>query len=168
MSTFFSIIIPTYNRGKRISKSINSIINQSFKHWECIIVDDGSTDKTVAVINKYIKEDTRFSIYKRPTQLPKGANACRNYGFKQSKGNYIQFFDSDDLMLSNCLEARVVFLEKENLEYQGANFSGLKRRLKTNDSSVIIEIERPRDDSIIRVSVTKNFVFNDAWAQYRV
>mgnify|MGYP000256462523 CR=1 FL=1 len=83
----------------------------------------------------------------------------------ESELSSVEFFDR---AIKHFEDNGYKYLEKENLEYQGANFSGLKRRLKTNDSSVIIEIERPRDDSIIRVSVTKNFVFNDAWAQYRV
>ncbi len=112
-----SIIIPTYNRAHLIIETLQSISKQTYTLWECILIDDDSTDDTIQVIKNYIKNDNRFSIHQRPEHLPKGANACRNYGFELSKGSYIQFFDSDDIMLSHCLEDRKTVVEKENLDF---------------------------------------------------
>lgn len=106
-----SIIIPTYNKASVVLKTLDSIKTQTYANWECILVDDGSTEASFSVIKKYVKNDKRFSIHHRPLQLPKGANACRNYGFSLSKGNYIQFFDSDDIMLPTCLEGRLKQIE---------------------------------------------------------
>lgn len=94
-----SIIIPTYNRAHLIGETLDSIIAQTYTHWECIVVDDGSTDGTKAVVNNYILKDKRFSLYNRPLDRPKGGNAARNYGFLKAKGEYVQFFDSDDIMM---------------------------------------------------------------------
>lgn len=102
-----SIIIPTYNRAHLIGETLNSILAQTYTHWECIVVDDGSTDNTVEVLSRYLEQDVRFQYHHRPKDRPKGANACRNFGFDQSKGDYINWFDSDDLMAFNKLEVQL-------------------------------------------------------------
>lgn len=104
MNPLISIIIPTYNRAHLIGETIASIQKQTYPHWECIIVDDGSIDETEILILELIKTDTRISFYKKPKHLPKGPSAARNYGFTKSKGDYINWFDSDDLMHPEKLE----------------------------------------------------------------
>jgi|SRR5690554_5651841 len=101
-----SIIIPTYNRAHLIGETLDSVLSQTYTHWECIIVDDGSSDNTDEVVGEYLKKDPRFTYFHRPdTHLP-GGNGARNYGFLQSKGEYIQWFDSDDLMHPEKLERK--------------------------------------------------------------
>lgn len=107
MTALVSIIIPTYNRAHIISDTLDSMQQQSYENWECIIVDDGSTDETEKLINTYVTSDNRFKFYKRPESQPKGANACRNFGFQKSKGEFINWFDSDDTMEANKLEVQV-------------------------------------------------------------
>lgn len=107
MTPLVSIIIPTYNRAHLISETLDSVLAQTYSNWECIVVDDGSTDDTEKVIQSYVEKDKRFQAHKRPTHKPKGANACRNFGFKKSKGQYLIFLDSDDLLEETCLELRV-------------------------------------------------------------
>lgn len=102
-----SIIIPTYNRGHIIGETLDSILIQTYSNWECIIVDDGSTDTTVEVVKQYLAKDKRFQYHKRALDRPKGANACRNYGFELSKGEFIQWFDSDDLMEKTKIEEQI-------------------------------------------------------------
>lgn len=99
-----SIIIPTYNRAHLIGETLDSFLAQTYSNWECIVVDDGSTDNTIEIIREYIKKDSRFQYHKRPINKLKGPNSCRNYGFEVSKGEYIQWFDSDDIMRSDLLE----------------------------------------------------------------
>lgn len=110
-----SIIIPNYNRENLISKTLNSVINQTYTNWECIVVDDHSTDNSIEVVKKYSKKDSRVKILKRPSHLPKGANACRNYGFEVSKGEYINWFDSDDIMCTNFISEKVSYFDNDKL-----------------------------------------------------
>ncbi|WP_339916368.1 glycosyltransferase family 2 protein [Yeosuana marina] len=112
-----SIIIPVYNRVQLIGETLNSILNQTHNNWECIVVDDGSTDDTIRVVKQYNQKDSRIKLYNRPEKYIKGANACRNYGFEKSNGDYINWFDSDDIMMSNFIEKKVTILEKEPLDF---------------------------------------------------
>jgi len=112
-----SIIIPTYNRTAIIVRTLDSLLEQTYSNWECLVVDDGSEDSTESTINKYTLKDSRFRFFKRPYNRLKGANACRNYGFELSKGDYIIWFDSDDIMHPNFLESQIENLEKHNLNY---------------------------------------------------
>jgi len=111
-----SIIIPVFNREKLIGDTLLSILNQTYINWECILVDDGSSDKTVEIITEFCKNDSRFKLYLRPVSLKKGANSCRNYGFKISNGKYIQWFDSDDIMLPSMLEDKILKINSNNAD----------------------------------------------------
>jgi glycosyltransferase involved in cell wall biosynthesis len=102
-----SIIIPTYNRAHLIGETLDSVLAQTYTNWECIIVDDGSSDNTDEFVSKYVKKDSRFKYYHRPEEHLPGGNGARNYGFKMSQGEYIQWFDSDDLMEAEKLELKV-------------------------------------------------------------
>ena len=80
MSTpLISIIIPTYNRACILPQALNSVMAQTYEHWECIVVDDGSTDDTLTVLEVYNKKDKRIKYFKRQRK-PKGAPTCRNIG----------------------------------------------------------------------------------------
>ncbi len=107
MKPLVSIIIPTYNRVHLIGETLESIINQSYQNWECLVVDDGSSDYTEELMEFYCKVENRIQFYRRPQDLPKGANACRNYGFELSKGSFVNWFDSDDLMLPHNIDLKV-------------------------------------------------------------
>ena len=111
-----SIVIPTYNRAHVIENTLDSIIDQTYTNWECIVVDDGSTDHTVEIIADYIKKDNRFRFYKRPQDIIKGPSASRNFGYEQSKGEYIQWFDSDDLMHPDKLKLKLEYALKHNAD----------------------------------------------------
>jgi glycosyltransferase involved in cell wall biosynthesis len=97
-SSLVSIIIPVFNRENLIIDTLKSINAQSYENWECILVDDGSTDGTIKIIEEYISCKEKFKLFHRPKEKRKGANSCRNYGFEMSKGDYINWFDSDDIM----------------------------------------------------------------------
>ncbi|MDP5200686.1 glycosyltransferase [Flavobacterium sp. DG2-3] len=102
-SSLISIIIPTYNRAHLIGKTLDSILMQTYENWECIIVDDGSSDNTKEIVSKYEK-DSRFKYFERPKNSIKGPNSCRNFGFQMSKGSWINWLDSDDFYKKNALE----------------------------------------------------------------
>lgn len=111
-----SIIIPTFNRAHLIGETLDSIIAQTYTNWECIIVDDGSTDNTEEVVSAYLKKDSRFQYHHRPDSHKPGGNGARNYGFSLSKGEYINWFDSDDLMLPNFILYKLKPLES-NIDF---------------------------------------------------
>lgn len=102
-----SIIIPLFNRASLISETLGSIQAQTYSNWECILVDDGSTDNSEEVVSAFAKADRRIQIFKRPDTRAKGANACRNIGFEASTGAYINFLDSDDILLPNKLDLQL-------------------------------------------------------------
>jgi glycosyltransferase involved in cell wall biosynthesis len=102
MKYFFSIITPTYNRAHMLPKTIESVINQTFSDWELIIVDDGSTDHTKSLVEKYCATDSRIKyIYQENVER----SVARNNGIDNAEGEYICFLDSDDQYDVNFLEA---------------------------------------------------------------
>lgn len=110
-----SIIIPTYNRAHLISETLLSIQNQSHSDFECLIVDDGSTDNSEEVISNFLN-DKRFFYFKRDTNYKKGPSGCRNFGIDNAKGEFIHFFDDDDIMHEDCLKNKLTpLLENINL-----------------------------------------------------
>jgi glycosyltransferase involved in cell wall biosynthesis len=110
-----SIIIPNFNKGIFLKETLHSILNQSYKDIEIIIIDDGSTDNSVTIINEFKKTDSRITLIERE-DLPKGANMCRNLGVNYSKGDYIQFFDSDDIMTIDFIKNRVEYIGSLNAD----------------------------------------------------
>lgn len=116
MKPLISIIIPTYNRIDFISETLETVLNQTYSSWECIIVDDGSTDNSITVIQRYLDLDSRFLYFERSNHKKKGPSSCRNFGIEKSNGEYIIFLDSDDLLERACLEHRLAFA-KQNHEY---------------------------------------------------
>lgn len=117
MNPLVSIIIPTYNRSHLIIETLESIANQSYENWECIIVDDGSTDDTALHVSSFIENNTKFSYHSRPENKTKGANPCRNYGFEKSSGLYVIWFDSDDIMLPDMIDLMLKELLASPLNY---------------------------------------------------
>jgi glycosyltransferase involved in cell wall biosynthesis len=117
MNSEISIIIPTYNRSHLIGKTLESILAQTFQNWKCIVVDDNSTDNTNEVMKDYCEKDQRIRFIKRPSNLKKGANSCRNYGFEKSSSPFIKWFDSDDIMYPNHLELMYSKLVDNDLDF---------------------------------------------------
>ena len=96
-----SIIVPVYNVEKYIEKCLISIKNQSIKDFECLIIDDGSTDNSILIAEELIKDDIRFTIYHKENG---GLSDARNYGLDLAIGDYILFVDSDDYIDRKLLE----------------------------------------------------------------
>lgn len=104
-----SIIIPTYNVEKYLRECLDSILAQTFQDFEIICVDDGSTDRTLDILQEYKRKDDRFVILQ---QRHAGAGAARNHGLKLAEGKYIQFLDSDDYFEPTLLEELYTRAEK--------------------------------------------------------
>lgn len=105
----FSIVVPTYNRADLITKTIDSICKQTYKNYEIIIVDDGSTDNTEEILKPLLNDNIKYFKKENGERA-----AARNYGAKLAKGDYINWFDSDDLMLPNHLEEALKMIEFHN------------------------------------------------------
>ncbi len=103
-----SIVIPSFNTSKMLKMMVESILVQTYQYWELLIVDDGSKDGTLEMLSHFT--DSRIKIINRD-RTPKGGQTCRNIGFERSKGEFIVFFDSDDLISRRCLEQRILYLE---------------------------------------------------------
>lgn len=100
-SPVISIIVPCYNGENFISKALESVYIQTFKDWECVIVDDGSTDNSKTEISSWLKKDNRFNyVY----QKNKGLSGARNKGISEAKGDFVYFLDSDDLLDIDALQ----------------------------------------------------------------
>mgnify|MGYP001942357664 CR=1 FL=1 len=97
-----------------MTETLNSVKNQSYPDWECIIVDDGSNDGSQEIAKGFC-EDTRFHFLERDSSKPKGANACRNIGAEKATGEALLFLDGDDLLSEDCLKHRLELMQNENL-----------------------------------------------------
>lgn len=111
-NSIISIIIPTYNRSNKIERTLNSVLNQTYKNLECIVVDDFSTDDTKYVISVISKQDNRIRYV--VNERLKGAQGARNTGILKASGSLIVLFDSDDIMLSTYIEKVYNKINKTN------------------------------------------------------
>ena len=107
---FFTIVIPTYNRAGLIAKTIESVLAQTFTGYEVIIVDDGSTDNTTEVVQPYVSEQIQYFKKENAERA-----VARNFGTKKARGQYVNWLDSDDLLLPDHLQVIYDFLQKHNL-----------------------------------------------------
>lgn len=106
-----SIIMPVYNCEKYLSESIESVISQSYQNWELLIVDDGSTDKSVLIIESYVEKDSRIRLYRNESG-EHGPGIARNYGMEHISGKYTYFIDADDWIEKDLLQDTVNLAEK--------------------------------------------------------
>lgn len=108
-----SIIIPVYNNEKYIDTCLQSVCNQTFKNLEIIVINDGSTDSSLKVINRYSENDSRILVINQENQ---GVSSARNSGLDIAKGDYILFLDGDDWIENNCCEASLHEAEEYGVE----------------------------------------------------
>ena len=108
-----SLIIPVYNTSKYLKVCIESLLNQTFKDFEMILVDDGSTDNSEEIIKEYQKQDSRIKLIK---ENHNGVGNARNIGLMHAQGKYVQFLDSDDFFENNMLEEMSQQAEKNELD----------------------------------------------------
>lgn len=111
MNPIVSIIIPSYNRANFLRETLGSVLAQTYTNWECIVVDDGSSDNTFDIVSDYVLTDRRIVLKKRPLTFASGGCGARNYGLSIAKGHYVIFLDSDDLLIPECLQKRMEYLK---------------------------------------------------------
>lgn len=144
-----SILVPNYNKALYLRESLNSVLTQTYSNWECIIVDDHSTDESWKILVEYAQIDKRFKINRRPEELPKGGNVCRNFALNHSQGDYILFLDSDDVLAPFCLDQRI----KEIQEHENLDFWAFPTALfeeEVSDAKYLWNIDGVKDSDLSR------------------
>ncbi len=152
MNPIVTIIIATYNRANFILNMLKTIREQTFKSWECIIVDDGGTDNTEEVISNILKEENRFKYLKRPSKYKKGLCGSRNYGLDIAKGDYIVFFDDDDLVHPKILEITQNIIVKNNVDfchYQKQSFVNEIPEFHNTKNEIISNINTDNIEAVV-------------------
>lgn len=109
-----SIIIPVYNTAAYLPDALDSICKQTLSSLQIIVVDDGSTDNSLQIIQDYAAHDQRIEVITQPNQ---GQGVARNHGMKYAKGEYVYFMDSDDILGLDCLETCYEYCKKADLDY---------------------------------------------------
>ena len=119
-TSLVSIVLPIYNGEKYMRQSIESVINQTYKNWELIIIDDCSSDNTPQIAKEYAEKDGRIRYYRNETnlKLPRGLNI----GFSLSKGNYLTWTSDDNLYLPTAIEKMVDTIKREQVELVYASY----------------------------------------------
>lgn len=168
-----SIIIPVYNNQEFLSKCLDSIIDQTYKNIEVVLVDDGSTDNSVCILDEYQNRDSRFRVYHRENQ---GPSLERYFGLSVIHGEYVQFFDSDDWMKPTMIEKLVQSAEANNSDIVWCDVELVERtgnhifKLKYEDQRCNMlkhlysgEIPGWLSNKLIRRSILSDIIFPKAW-----
>jgi glycosyltransferase involved in cell wall biosynthesis len=108
-----SVIVPCYNQGKYLEEAIDSVINQTYSNWECIIINDGSTDETEEIALKLVAKDGRINYYTKPNG---GLSSTRNFGVDKSIGTYILPLDADDKIHATYIEKAVTVFQDSDVK----------------------------------------------------
>lgn len=138
---YVSVILPTYNRAHSIRRSIESILRQTYPHWELLVIDDGSTDHTEEIVAEVAVSDSRVHYYRQPQN--RGVAAARNEGIRQARYGYIAFQDSDDIWKEDKLKKQMgIFDEQSQIgmvycAYEGTRQDGIT--VQVPDGSIEIE-----------------------------
>ena len=139
MSIKVSVVMPVYNAEKYLAKSIESMLGQSLKEMELILVNDGSKDNSLAICEEYAKKDSRITVINKKNE---GACIARNTGIARAKGKYIQLADADDYIDNNMLEEQYNLAEKTNAEVV---MCGMKFDVHQKDGQVVISEAHYKD-----------------------
>ena len=149
MNELVSIVMPSFNTGKYIALAIESVLAQTYKNWELLIVDDCSSDDTNEVVKPYLS-DRRIKYL--TNEKNSGAAVSRNRALREAKGRWIAFLDSDDLWMSEKLENQICFMEKNDYHFSYTNYAEIDVDGKRTGTTVT----GPK-------KITKTGMFNYCW-----
>lgn len=105
-----SIVTPMYNGGRFVAQTIESVLAQTYPHWEMLIVDDGSKDDSPEIVGAYSARDPRIKLIRQPNS---GSAAARNNALRRARGRYICFLDADDLWDPEFLARQIAFIQEK-------------------------------------------------------
>lgn len=135
-----SVIMPCYNAGLYIEQAIKSVLAQTFKDWELLIIDDCSTDHSASIIKRYQEQDSRIRYFE--TDRPSGSPAIpRNIGIENAKGKYFAFLDSDDVWLPEKLQEQFSFIEKKGYQFVFSNYEKISVTGERANRCVLVKTE---------------------------
>ena len=149
MDDLVSIIMPSFNTGKYITETIESVLAQSYKNWELIIVDDCSSDNTDEVVRTYLSDDR---IHYLKNEKNSGAAFSRNTALREAKGKWIAFLDSDDLWMPEKLEKQLSFMKTNGYFFSYTDYE----EIDVNGKQTGVRVTGPR-------KVTKTGMYNYCW-----
>lgn len=153
-----SVIMPIYNKVRYIEKSVNSILNQTYENFELIIVDDGSSDGSEIICDKFAKQDLRIKVFHIENG---GASNARNIGLEKATGDYIQFIDADDFIEHNMFKNLVDIIKVNRVDII---ISGIKKiSMQENNINILQEVLPKQKGKIERNMLFENF----AYEQYK-
>ena len=153
MNELVSIITPTYNSAKYISEAIQSVQKQTYRNWEMLIVDDCSSDNTIAIVEQFMEDDHRIHLLK--LNKNSGAGVARNSAITEAKGKYIAFLDSDDLWKPEKLSKQIEFMKANKIPFTFSFYECINE----DGKSLNIRVEAPPKLSYIKLFFC-NFVGN--------
>lgn len=161
MKDLISIIVPIYNADSLISKCLISLKYQTYKNIEILLIDDGSTDSSSAICEKFCSEDNRFKLFHKKNG---GVSSARNYGLSVSKGEYISFVDPDDYVENNMFNALLEELKTTGSDISVCNYyeESISNSLVNKTALAQSEILSPDEalNTIIKDEAFKGFVWN--------
>lgn len=133
-----SIIIPCYNQAQFLDETLQSVFNQDYANWECLIVNDESTDNTEQIALSWTDKDSRFHYFHKNNE---GVSCARNFGLSKAKGGFIQFLDSDDVLATDKLSLSIEAIQKYYVDIVCTNYSMFSKSI-TNTSQPFSQLEK--------------------------
>ena len=159
-----SIIMPYYKKSNYVDETVNSILNQTFKEFEIIIVDDELSDNSTKVLNRIKQLDKRINIFKNKKNL--GAGQSRNNAINLCNGEFIAFCDCDDLWKSNKLETQLKIMHKLNLEFSHTSYEIIDKKNSkigyrdAKENLSFLQLQKSCDIGLSTVILKKNLFDN--------
>lgn len=155
-----SVVVPVYNAENNIENCIKSILKQTYQDYELILINDGSTDGSLKICQKYVQKDKRVRII---SQTNRGVSETRNVGIRNAKGEYIQFIDSDDEITADMLELMVAEMQNSDVDIVICGYNEILTR-QTNtvipDKKGIMDIRELNDNY---PNIFERFLLNAVW-----
>lgn len=164
-----TVVVPIYNVENYIEKCLHSILEQSYNNLEILIIDDGSTDKSIELCEKLLKKDGRIKIFHKENSGPADT---RNYGISKANGKYIMFIDSDDYIQKDLIEVLYENLIRYNVSISSCGYIKVindnkpKNIIsKNNRKDIILETEKDKIQELLLEKITGNYVWNKLYTK---
>lgn len=155
-----SIVIPAYNCADYIGMALDSVINQTYKNWEAIVVDDCSTDSTSQEVKKYMKHDKRIKFHS--LEKNSGAAVARNTAVELATGKYLAFLDSDDIWFPEKLTKQINFMESNNYLFTCTSYTKINNNGDYLDKVITAEIKSDYNGILKKNPGNSTVIYNTA------